>query len=50
MRDLAKDYTAGRESERAEARELEERNRLVAEACDALLADLDAAGAANRPR
>jgi hypothetical protein len=43
LRDLALDYTAGRESERAEARELEERNRLVAEACEAVLADLDAA-------
>jgi hypothetical protein len=42
MRELATGYTASQESERAEARELEERNRLVAEACQRVLSDLGA--------
>jgi len=45
MRNLAADYTASQEPEWAEARKLERRNRLVTEACEAVLADLDGAEA-----
>lgn len=48
MRELAERYTAGRESERAEARELEERNRLVVDACEAVMGDLEATGDGGR--
>jgi hypothetical protein len=41
MREWAERYTASQESEQAEARELDERNRLVADTCEALLSDLD---------
>jgi hypothetical protein len=53
LRELAERYTASQESEQAEARELEERNRLVADTCEALLRDLgaiEADGAGGRQK
>jgi hypothetical protein len=42
LRELAQGHTASLEAEWIEARQVEERNRLVAEACEAVLADLEA--------
>jgi hypothetical protein len=41
LRDLASSHTASIEEEQQEAREMEERNRLVMEACMLVLTDLD---------
>lgn len=44
LREAAAKQRSSEEPEWAEARELEDRNRLVAEACDTVLAGLDASG------
>jgi hypothetical protein len=41
LRDLAENHTASLEPEWTEGREIKERNRLVSEACEAVLAGLD---------
>jgi hypothetical protein len=41
LRERAEKHSASLEPEWSEARSLEERNRLVSEACEAVLADLD---------
>ena len=41
LRDLAQAYTAAQEPELIEVTEIMERNRLVSEACEAVLADLE---------
>jgi hypothetical protein len=41
LRQLALDYTAGLEPARVEVHEVSERNRLVSEACEIVLAGLD---------
>jgi hypothetical protein len=46
LRELALDHSAGLEPQWAEVQELRERNRLVSEACEAVLGGLDARGAA----
>jgi hypothetical protein len=43
LRKLAESHTASLAAERAEASELEERGRLVSEACDTVMASLDGA-------
>jgi hypothetical protein len=43
LRELAEGQTAGLEEQRSEVRELDERNRLVSEACGSVLASLDTA-------
>jgi hypothetical protein len=48
LRKLAAGQIAGLEEERTEVRELDERNRLVSEACEAALASLDGARASGR--
>ncbi len=48
LRDLAVSHSATQEEEWIEAREMEERNRLVTEACRSVLADLDGAEAGGR--
>ena len=48
LRQIAEDHTAGLEPEWAEIAALKERNRLVSEACVAVLASLDGAGASGR--
>ena len=45
MRKRAESHSAGLEPEWAEGREVKERNRLVSEACEAVLARLDALAA-----
>jgi hypothetical protein len=42
LRDAAVDYSAGQEKEWNEVKEIEARNRLVAETCKSVLANLDA--------
>jgi hypothetical protein len=49
LRDGAMDHTSGLEREIAEVFELKDRNRLVAEACEAVLSGLDGSEAAARP-
>jgi hypothetical protein len=41
LRQLALDYTAALKPEMVEVQEVSERNRLVSEACESVLADLD---------
>lgn len=48
LRHLAVNHTAGLEPELLELRELSERNRLVSEACESVLIQLDGAGSAGR--
>jgi hypothetical protein len=48
LRKLAEDHTAGLEPEWIEVGEVKERNRLVSEACEAVLACLDGAQASGR--
>jgi hypothetical protein len=48
LRELAEGHTASLEPEWAEVREVRERNRLVSEACQSVLAVLDGAGAGER--
>lgn len=48
LRELAHNHTAGLEPEWAEVSHIKERNRLVAEACEAVLADLDGTAAGGR--
>ena len=48
LRQLAEDHTASQEPELAEVRETLERNRLVSEACQVVLAELDQAGKSSR--
>jgi hypothetical protein len=48
LRQLALDYTASLESERAEVHEVNERNRLVSEACETVLAGLDGSATGAR--
>jgi hypothetical protein len=49
LRELALNHTAGLEPEWAEVQGLKERNRLVSEACEAVLAGLDASASGARP-
>ncbi len=48
MRELAKGHAASVEAQWAEAEEMKERSRLVAEACDTVLAGLDGAESGGR--
>jgi len=48
LHESAKRHTASLEAEWAEASEIKERNRLVAQACEAVLADLDKTEAGGR--
>jgi hypothetical protein len=48
LRERAITHTASFEPEWEEARNLKERNRLVSEACEAVLADLDGAATGSR--
>jgi hypothetical protein len=48
LRELAESHTSGLEPEWAEAAEVKERNRLVSEACEAVLASLDGTGIGGR--
>ena len=48
LRDLAVTHSASQEEDWAEAREIEERNRLVAEACRSVLANLEGAETSGR--
>jgi hypothetical protein len=48
LRKLVLDHTAGLEPEWAEVQGLKERNRLVSEACEAVLAGLDASASGSR--
>ncbi len=48
LSELAKRHTASLEPEWTEAGEMKERNRLVSEACEAVLADLDGTRANGR--
>jgi hypothetical protein len=48
LRDLAEGFTVSLEREWIETSETRERNRLISEACEAILADLDGAGASGR--
>lgn len=48
LREIAMNHTASLEPEWAEARHLRERNRLVSEACDAVLANLNGMGIGGR--
>jgi hypothetical protein len=48
LRQLALNYTAGLEPEMVEVQEVSERNRLVSEACEAALADLDGTATGSR--
>jgi hypothetical protein len=48
LRELAERYTSGLESELAEAGQIKKRNRLVSEACEAVLVGLDQVEAAGR--
>ena len=48
LRDSALDHTAGLEPEWAEVHGLKERNRLVSEACETVLAGLDASAGSAR--
>lgn len=45
LRELALGHAASLEPQRAEVHELQERNRLVSEACEAVLAELDGSAA-----
>jgi hypothetical protein len=48
LREMAVNYTASLEPEWAEARQLRERNRLVSEACEEVLGDLNGMGIGGR--
>ncbi len=48
LRALAESHTASLEPEWVEAREVKERNRLVSEVCEAVLASLDGTGIGGR--
>jgi hypothetical protein len=48
LRQRAEKHTASLEPEWVEVHEVRERNRLVSEACEAVLADLDATATASR--
>jgi hypothetical protein len=48
LRELAQNHTSSLEPELNEASQIKERNRLVSEACEAVLADLDQAEDAGR--
>jgi hypothetical protein len=48
LRELAEGHTASLEPEWAEVREVKERNRLVSEACEAVLANLEGTAAGGR--
>jgi hypothetical protein len=48
LRDLAVSHSASQREDWAETREIEERNRLVAEACQSVLADLEGVEAGRR--
>lgn len=48
LRELAMNYTASLESEWAEVSEVKERNHLVAQACEAVLAGLDGSPTGSR--
>jgi hypothetical protein len=48
LRDLAVSHSASQEEEWAEVREIQERNRLVTEACRSVLADLEGAETGGR--
>jgi hypothetical protein len=48
LRQLALNYTAGLKAEMVEVQKVSERNRLVSEACDAVLADLDGTATGGR--
>jgi hypothetical protein len=48
LRETAMNHTASLEPQWAEARELKERNRLVSEACEAVLTGLDRTGTGGR--
>jgi hypothetical protein len=48
LREWAHNYTAGLEPEWIEVSHIKERNRLVAEACEGVLADLDGTAAGGR--
>jgi hypothetical protein len=48
LRELALNYTAGLESEWAEVHQVKERNRLVSEACELVLAGLDGSATTSR--
>jgi hypothetical protein len=50
LRELAERHTAGLEPELVEAHEVRERNRLVSEVCEAVLADLDKKPASSMQR
>jgi hypothetical protein len=48
LHDAAASHTASQERDWAEARDMQERNRVVTEACRSVLADLDAIGNDSR--
>jgi hypothetical protein len=48
LRELAENHTAGLEQEWIEVNHLKKRNRLVAEACETVLSDLDGTAASSR--
>jgi hypothetical protein len=48
LRQLALGHSAGLEAEMAEVQEVRERNRLVSEACEAVMAGLDGTAAGSR--
>jgi hypothetical protein len=48
LRQLALNYTAALKLEMVEVQEVSERNRLVSEACEAVLADLDGTATGSR--
>jgi hypothetical protein len=48
LRELAESHSAGQEPEWIEASEVKERNRLVSEACDAVLSALDPTATGRR--
>jgi hypothetical protein len=48
LRQLALNHTASLEPELAEVHEVNERNRLVSETCEAVLADLDGSATSSR--
>lgn len=48
LRQLALNYTAALEPEMVEVQEVSERNRLVSEACEAVMADLDGTATGSR--
>jgi hypothetical protein len=48
LRQLALNYSAALKPEMVEVQEVSERNRLVSEACEAVLADLDATATGSR--